>query len=88
MFDRDTNSVVIFKYASDPSAAEPYIEINDEMRTYESLWVYFHPMNHQGEHRRLRSFDVQCFDDGEWKTVLDQSNKAQNLSRLKRLHPP
>merc|ERR1719311_193622 len=46
LFDGDTNSVVIFKHYDDENLGEPYVQINGAVATYESVWMYFHPMNH------------------------------------------
>ena len=37
--------------------------------------MYLHPFNHKGKHRRLRAFDVECFNstDSNWTKVKDQS---------------
>lgn len=74
VLDGDVNSPVIFIDYDDPKVERPFIEVTKPgAEAYESIWVYYHPFNHQGKHRRLRSFDAHCFEQNEWRMVLNQS---------------
>ena len=57
-----------------PKDKIPSITANLKKASYSSVWLYHHPMNDGGRHRRLNSFDISCLIDGTWKRVLNQDD--------------
>ena len=71
--DGDVNSPVIFTRSAGEPAEPQYTAQFGRSRNFRAVWIYWNPaFSGKGTHQRLRTFDVECYSDTQWRKVLDQ----------------